>query len=52
LNRERLLKWIIAWAGLSTVWMLEDGQKPDLTLTVADVALAELKIRKAPRIAP
>lgn len=31
LNRERLLKWIIAWAGLSTVWMLEDGPEARLS---------------------
>jgi streptomycin 6-kinase len=27
---------------LSAVWMLEEGEKPDLDLAVADLALAEL----------
>ena len=43
LDRERLLKWIIAWAGLSAVWMLENGENPDLDMVVANLALAELK---------
>jgi streptomycin 6-kinase len=43
LDRERLLKWIIAWAGLSAVWILDDGEKPDLDLAVVNLALAELR---------
>ncbi|AJC22796.1 aminoglycoside phosphotransferase family protein [Pandoraea pulmonicola] len=26
---ERLLRWVMAWAGLSAVWMLEDGDEED-----------------------
>jgi streptomycin 6-kinase len=40
LERKQLLKWILAWAGLSAVWFLEDGVKPELDLTVAEIAAA------------
>ena len=43
LDRERLLKWIHAWAGLSAAFCLEDGEKPDLGMAVAKLALAELR---------
>lgn len=43
LDRVRLLKWIVAWASLSAVWILEDGEQPDLDLAVARLALTELK---------
>jgi streptomycin 6-kinase len=42
LNRTRLLKWIAAWAGLSAVWLLEDGETPELDLTILKLALTEL----------
>jgi streptomycin 6-kinase len=42
LDRERLLKWIVAWAGLSAVWRLEDGEQPDIDLAIANLALVEL----------
>jgi len=42
LDRERLLQWILAWAGLSAAFMLEDGDEPDSRLAVANLALAEL----------
>jgi streptomycin 6-kinase len=42
LDRVRLLKWILAYAGLSAAWMLEDGHRPDLELTVAELAASEL----------
>ena len=42
LDRMRLLKWIAAWAGLSAVWLLEDGETPELDLTIVRLALAEL----------
>ncbi|WP_119459047.1 aminoglycoside phosphotransferase family protein [Rhodospirillaceae bacterium SYSU D60014] len=42
LERVRLLKWILAWAGLSAVWYLGDGVKPELDLAVAEIAAAEL----------
>lgn len=47
LERKRLLQWIVAWAGLSAVWWLQDGEPPEgehivAALAVADVAMAEL----------
>jgi streptomycin 6-kinase len=42
LERGRLLKWILAYAGLSAAWSLEDGDDADLALAVAEIASAEL----------
>jgi streptomycin 6-kinase len=42
-ERQRLLKWILAWAGLSAAFMLEDGDEPESRFAVARLALAELK---------
>ena len=42
LERGRLLRWILAYAGLSAAWSLEDGDTPELALAVAGVAAAEL----------
>jgi streptomycin 6-kinase len=42
LERKRLLEWVLAWAGLSAAWLLEEGDKPDLGLQVAQLAAAEL----------
>jgi streptomycin 6-kinase len=42
LDRRRLLSWILAWAGLSAAWYLEDGEPAELPLTVARLAAAEL----------
>ncbi len=43
LERRRLLLWILAWCGLSTAWMLEDGDAlPLRLLRVAGLAAAEL----------
>ncbi len=39
---ERLLRWIIAYAGLSAAWFLEDGGDPGPALRVAEIAAAEL----------
>ncbi len=39
LDRTRLLKWILAYAGLSAAWHLEDGTDPKLALTIAKLAL-------------
>lgn len=44
LDRRRLLQWVLAYAGLSAAWHLED-EEPDLadqTLEVARIAAAEL----------
>lgn len=37
-ERERLLRWVIAYAGLSAAWLLEDGD--DATPALAAVGLA------------
>ena len=42
LDRTRLLQWILAYAGLSAAWSLEDGDDPELALAVAEIAAAEL----------
>jgi streptomycin 6-kinase len=42
LERARLLQWILAWAGLSAVWLLDDGVSPESPLRVAELAAAEL----------
>ncbi len=42
IERARLLKWILAYAGLSASWMLEDGESPELPMAVAEIAAAEL----------
>ena len=39
---KRLVRWIIAYAGLSAAWFLGDGVSPKNTLTVAEIALTEL----------
>ncbi|WP_431227631.1 aminoglycoside phosphotransferase family protein [Burkholderia contaminans] len=42
LDRRRLLQWILAWSGLSAVWLIEDGLLPDTRLQVATLAAAAL----------
>jgi streptomycin 6-kinase len=42
LDRVRLLKWTLAFTGLSAAWILADGNTPELDLAVAELALAEL----------
>jgi streptomycin 6-kinase len=42
LDRGRLLKWILAYAGLSAAWTLGDGEHPELALAVAEIAASEL----------
>jgi len=44
MERGRLLQWIIAWAGLSAAWLIEDGEDEHVepTLDVAEIAAAEL----------
>jgi streptomycin 6-kinase len=41
LERERLLRWSLAYAGLSAAWSLEDGDNPALALAVGELAAAE-----------
>ncbi len=43
LERRRLLQWILAYAGLSAAWGLEDGEEPRLALDVAGLASKELQ---------
>ena len=43
LDRTRLLRWIIAWCGLSAVWFLrDDDPRADIPLTVGRLALERL----------
>lgn len=43
LERRRLLQWILAWAGLSALWMYNDGLQPLPDLVIAELAAAELE---------
>jgi len=42
LDRSRLIKWIIAYAGLSAAWHFEDGSNPEVALAIAKIALSIL----------
>lgn len=43
LDRLRLLHWILAWAGLSAAWFLEDGDPlAQTSLRIAQLAAAEI----------
>lgn len=42
LDPKRLLKWILAYAGLSAAWSLNDGTSPHLALAIAELAALEL----------
>ncbi|MFK0161537.1 aminoglycoside phosphotransferase family protein [Rhizobium sp. NPDC090279] len=44
LSRWRLLQWIVAWAGLSAAWLIEDGVDEHVAaaIQVAEIAAAEL----------
>lgn len=47
LNPNRLLKWIVAYAGLSASWtLLETNEYPELALCVISIAISELAKRK------
>lgn len=37
-ERRRLLQWILAWAGLSAAWFMEDGDTADIDFRVAELA--------------
>ncbi|QSQ17008.1 aminoglycoside phosphotransferase family protein [Myxococcus landrumensis] len=43
LERGRLLRWILAWAGLSAVWFMSDGDGAEVDFRIAEFALAELR---------
>jgi len=42
LDRVRLLKWIVAYAGLSAGWTIGEGGNATLALTVAEIAAAAI----------
>ena len=42
IGRARLLMWVLAYAGLSASWSMEDGDDPSLALKVARIAAGEL----------
>ncbi len=42
LERERLLQWIVAWTGLSAVWMIADNHSPEVDFRIAKLAIAAL----------
>jgi streptomycin 6-kinase len=42
IERQRLLKWLLAWCGLSAAWMIEDGLSPEGTLGIGRMAAARL----------
>jgi len=42
LDRSRLLRWVLAYAGLSAAWILNDGDDATLDLTIAEIAAAEI----------
>jgi streptomycin 6-kinase len=42
IERARLLKWVLAYAGLSTAWLLGDGETPEHDVAVAEIAASEL----------
>lgn len=41
-ERTRMLRWILAWAGLSAAWYLGDGDPAEVDLRVVEMASAEL----------
>ncbi|WP_034157423.1 aminoglycoside phosphotransferase family protein [Sphingomonas sp. ERG5] len=47
LERKRLLQWVLAWAGLSATWLIEDGEDEHVvpTLRIAEIAAAEIDKR-------
>ena len=42
IERTRMLRWILAWTGLSAAWYLDDGDPAEVDLRVAEFASAEL----------
>ena len=43
LDRTRLLGWVLAWAGLSAAFSLQDRASPDVALKIAELAAMELR---------
>jgi streptomycin 6-kinase len=48
LERVRLLEWILAYAGLSAAWSINDGDDPMLALIVSQIAARELNLSANP----
>ena len=48
IERERLLQWILAWAGLSAAWWLSDGVQPEIDFRIAELAAGELGLSRPP----
>jgi len=44
LERNRLLAWVVAWAGLSAAFLIDDGLPPNGALAMAELATAELSL--------
>jgi streptomycin 6-kinase len=42
LDRTQLLRWIVAWAGLSAAFLVDDGLTPNEALRMVSLAVAEL----------
>ncbi|SEW43748.1 aminoglycoside phosphotransferase family protein [Chitinophaga arvensicola] len=42
IDPTHLLKWVVAWAGLSAAWILNDGDDASLDLGVAETAFRQL----------
>ncbi len=42
IERTRMLRWILAWTGLSAAWYLGDGDPARIDLDIAELASAEL----------
>ncbi|GAA0697966.1 aminoglycoside phosphotransferase family protein [Dyella marensis] len=42
LERRRLLRWILAWTGLSAAWLIQDGDPAEVDTRVGAMAMAEL----------
>ncbi len=42
LDRRRLLEWILAWSGLSSLWLLQDGEDASGRLFIGKMAAQEL----------
>jgi len=44
LDYHRLMKWILAYAGLSAAWHFEDGTNPELALSIVRLASSALNM--------
>lgn len=42
IERTRLLRWVLAWTGLSAAWWFEDGMPAEIDMAVGEMAAREL----------